>query len=201
MKNIWFSADLHLGHFNLVKYDYSQRPFKSIEEMDDTLISNWNKMVRPDDTIYFLGDFALASKTKTLEYRKRLNGKISVVEGNHDKSARQIKETFESYQKYLKTNIDWKGEKYTFILSHYLILNFEKAWYSSINLGAHSHGGMNDWLNKHLPNSRILDIGIDSVAKILSKDGIRKPEDYRPISIDEVLFIMKDKTGPCKNLQ
>lgn len=69
--NTFFTADTHFGHNNIIKY--VNRPFNSVEEMDEQLISNWNSKVTHEDTIYHLGDFAF-SKTPE-KYFYRLNGK------------------------------------------------------------------------------------------------------------------------------
>lgn len=53
---VWFTADQHFGHANVIKH--SQRPFSSIEEMDATLIKNWNRCVKKGDDVFHLGDFA-----------------------------------------------------------------------------------------------------------------------------------------------
>ena len=55
MGKYWFTADLHLGHFNIIKY--TGRPFKSLKEMNETLIRNWNARVKPEDTVFNVGDF------------------------------------------------------------------------------------------------------------------------------------------------
>ena len=56
MSNIWFTADHHFGHKNIMKH--CNRPFPSVDEMDEILTGNWNMLVKPGDTVYHIGDFA-----------------------------------------------------------------------------------------------------------------------------------------------
>ena len=69
----WFTADTHFGHGNVIRY--CERPFASVEEMDEVLIENWNYVIRPKDTIYHLGDFTLTGKEKANDYFSSLNGR------------------------------------------------------------------------------------------------------------------------------
>lgn len=78
---IYFSSDHHFYHANVIKY--CNRPYSSIEEMNEKLIANWNSVVQPEDTVYYLGDFSLAFRPVEL-YSKRLNGVKKLVAGNHD---------------------------------------------------------------------------------------------------------------------
>jgi calcineurin-like phosphoesterase family protein len=77
-------ADTHFNHTNIIKY--CERPFADAEEMDETMIRNWNQVVSPNDTVYHLGDFAFGPGAKQMVegYVRRLNGKIILVKGNHD---------------------------------------------------------------------------------------------------------------------
>lgn len=79
---IWFTADTHFGHGNVIRYN--QRPFSSVSEMDNALIENWNEVVQPNDTIYHLGDFTLLGKKLAENYFQRLNGRIHVIPDGHD---------------------------------------------------------------------------------------------------------------------
>lgn len=58
--NIWFIADPHFSHANIIKYCH--RPFADVNEMDATLVENWNAKVKKDDVVWCLGDFALGRK-------------------------------------------------------------------------------------------------------------------------------------------
>ena len=81
---VFFTADLHFGHARIV--ELANRPFASVEEMDEALIANWNAVVRrPDDLVWVLGDYALGDRRKALGYLDRLNGRKMLVAGNHDK--------------------------------------------------------------------------------------------------------------------
>ena len=50
-----YISDLHFGHANIIRFD--GRPFKNTDEMEETLVDNWNSVTQPEDTVYILGDF------------------------------------------------------------------------------------------------------------------------------------------------
>lgn len=72
---IFFTSDLHLGHENCIRL--CNRPFSSIEEMDETLIENWNHKVTGKDTVYILGDLIYRSQKPPEEYLRRLREETS----------------------------------------------------------------------------------------------------------------------------
>jgi hypothetical protein len=70
-------------------------PFRSVEEMDQTILDRINAFVKANDILYFLGDFCIGSKAKALEHRKQIRcKKIFAVPGNHDKQIRKLTEEF-----------------------------------------------------------------------------------------------------------
>ena len=94
---IFFTSDLHLGHENCIRL--CNRPFSSIEEMDETLIENWNHKVTGKDTVYILGDLIYRSQKPPEEYLRRLRGKKHLILGNHDRGwirSCQMERFFES---------------------------------------------------------------------------------------------------------
>ena len=83
---VFFTSDTHFSHKNILKgvTSWGTRPFSSPKEHDDYLIERWNKTVPEDGVVFHLGDFCFASMTRWESIRKRLNGKIYLVLGNHD---------------------------------------------------------------------------------------------------------------------
>ncbi len=79
---VFFTADLHFGHKNVMAFD--DRPFKDIESHDAELIDRWNNKVGIDDEVYILGDISWHNSTKTIEILKQLNGNLHLIKGNHD---------------------------------------------------------------------------------------------------------------------
>lgn len=77
----YITADTHFNHFRIC--DYCNRPFTDIDHMNETLINNWNDLIKPEDNVYFLGDFCFGKPEKFLS---RLNGHITFIKGNHDRS-------------------------------------------------------------------------------------------------------------------
>ena len=85
--NRFVISDTHFGHTNswekFTLPDGSPlRPFTSTEEMDETMIERWNAKVKPQDTVYHLGDVVI--NQKSLHLVSRLNGRKILVRGNHD---------------------------------------------------------------------------------------------------------------------
>ncbi|WP_075936279.1 metallophosphoesterase [Halosegnis longus] len=76
-------SDLHLDHTNII--EYCDRPFSSIEEMNETLVERWNGQIAPDDTVVYGGDLTIRSQAAALlDWLEQLNGEMVFVLGNHD---------------------------------------------------------------------------------------------------------------------
>lgn len=80
-----FTSDTHFYHKNIIKYTDRYSVWQNVEEMNAGLIDNWNKVVKPTDTVIHHGDFAFASKNKCLDVLSKLNGNIILIYGNHDR--------------------------------------------------------------------------------------------------------------------
>lgn len=144
---IFFTADLHLGHRNIIKY--CNRPFANEDEMTEKIVSNWNATVSKNDNIYVLGDFSFAGPRIGTIFAK-LNGHKFLVKGNHDDNHCTrlpwvwVKETHE-----LKIDADsvW--------LSHYPHRSWNKSFHGAYHFFGHTHGHLEDY-------GRSTDVGVDS---------------------------------------
>ena len=88
MADIWVISDTHFNHANILnfkdKYDKPIRPFQSVHDMNETMINNWNALVKPGDKVYHLGDVLFGSKLEFPSLWSRLKGRKRLVVGNHD---------------------------------------------------------------------------------------------------------------------
>jgi calcineurin-like phosphoesterase family protein len=165
MKKTLFTSDTHFGHRNMTNEgkNYSNRPFDTIVQMDETLIANWNAAVDQDDDIYHLGDFAMG-KTPAPQILSRLNGRKHLIWGNHDSNqVRQLPE-WTSSQPYLEINLDGQF----IVLCHYSMRVWNKSHRGAIMLYGHSHGS--------LPGTdQSCDVGVDNMGlKPVTLEEIRR---------------------------
>jgi calcineurin-like phosphoesterase family protein len=173
----FFSSDFHFNHSNILRY--SNRPFKDVYEMNETIISNWNNLVKPQDEAFFLGDFVFGGEQMVGHFLSRLNGKINIIFGNHDKSLR----SFAKYNKSFGNRISFLGDYAEItingqfiVLSHYSFRVWNKSHHGAWNLYGHSHGNLPDD-----PNARAIDVGVDC-------------RNFCPINFEQVAAIMEKKT-------
>lgn len=86
----YFTSDTHFGHGNIIKY--CLRPFADAGEMDRAIINNWNEIVKPEDTVYHMGDVAFTSPERAKHILSVLNGHKILILGNHDRSGHKMAE-------------------------------------------------------------------------------------------------------------
>lgn len=100
----YFTSDTHFNHENVIRF--YNRPFSSVEEMNEGLISNWNKIVKEDDVVFHLGDFAFAPRQEIPDIVDRLNGHVHLIRGNHDYKSSIKKADFASVEKDMFVNVN-----------------------------------------------------------------------------------------------
>lgn len=119
----YFISDTHLGHSAVIKYD--DRPFTTVEEMDEAIIARWNGVVNNGDTVYIVGDLCWETSDAP-RYLSRLNGKKILITGNHDEkwlTRTDGAKYFKLITPYLETEIN--GVKIT--LCHYPMLEWRNS--------------------------------------------------------------------------
>ena len=178
-ERLFFTSDTHFGHRNIIKY--CQRPFSCIEEMDDALIANWNRVVGKDDIIFHLGDFAMGGSAEWSRLLQKLNGKIYLILGNHD--MKTIGAGFSRLEGVaMQMLINVKGQ--IIYLNHYPFLCYGGAYRNTWQLYGHVH---TCHANKGLdvPRLKMLmpmqyDVGVDN-------------NNYRPVSFEQVKKIIRNQ--------
>lgn len=196
MTNTFFISDTHFGHKNIITFTDNAgkliRPFDSVEEMDETMVENWNKVVKADDKVYHLGDVAI--NQKALPILDRLNGRKTLVAGNHDifytKKYKKYFENIRGYKMY---------PKYGIVMSHIPIHPAQLEHRFKFNVHGHLHSN-HIMLNS---NPRVDDAPIIEEGGYVDCDGCYWIRDKRylnicveqtnftPINFEEVL----DKLG------
>jgi calcineurin-like phosphoesterase family protein len=106
----FFTSDLHFGHANIIKY--CDRPFSSVDEMNEIIISRWNDVVTPEDTVYVLGDVAMGKIKETLPLCLQLNGTKHLISGNHDRCHPVMKNFLENRQMYYDAGFESINEQW-----------------------------------------------------------------------------------------
>lgn len=142
-----------------MKYQPDDRPFSSMDEMNDTLIERHNSVVGKDDHVYFLGDFAFTNLNRTIEILERLNGVKFLVYGNHDRVMKkpEIEKYFEWRKPYFELNLKQYNIKgiAPLVLFHYPIERWNRKSYGSYHLFGHVHSSEYD-------DDLRLNVGVDS---------------------------------------
>ena len=182
-----YIADTHFSHKNIIKFD--NRPFDSIEEMNETLISKWNKVVRDNDTTYILGDFCWGKEPEWIKILDSLNGSKVLIRGNHDlkQMSRGLKDRF----LYIKDRHEISDCSKKLILSHYPELAYKSSYNPNVfMLHGHVHyctgeaAYIRKWV-KELQFCRTNDW--DNRGQIINV-GCTLPEmDYTPRTLMEIL--------------
>ena len=172
--NTWFTSDTHFGHANIIKY--TNRPFSSVEEMNNILIQNWNQAVRPNDTVYHLGDFAFGRKN-IINIAPVLNGNVTLILGNHDGRNREdykaLQNAFNNrIENYLK--VPGLADIKSIILFHYPIYEWDGIHKGNGHLFGHVHTKPGT-----IRRGRSFDIGVDANG-------------FQPLSLEEVVERFKN---------
>jgi len=165
----YFTADNHWGHNRIL--EYSKRPFKTVEEMNEAMIANWNARVRKQDVVYHVGDFSFLPFDRTKPIFDRLNGEKHLILGNHDRLNMMRNLGWASISQYKEIKVQGQS----IVLLHYAMKVWNKSHHGAWHLYGHSHNSLPDD-----PTSLSIDVGVDAHG-------------YAPISFDGVKQIMSRK--------
>ena len=168
---IFFTADLHFGSSNIIKY--CNRPYKSVDHMNSKLVKQINSRCKSDDVLYHVGDFILYGKEKGVEsmrkkpseFESEINCKVIHFTGNHDSNNKLKSSLLGSYIKISKDITAW--------VQHY------PPWYESdwqvpkadLYICGHVHKA---WKTAEYKHRLVINVGCDMWQ-------------YRPVSKKEII--------------
>ena len=188
---VFFLGDAHISHRNLCRgtsewpdKDTACRPFDTIEEMNWAVIKSIQQTIKPNSTLFLLGDFLFGDKSKLKYWLDQIYCMEKFyIFGNHCKWLRkdvEARELFDWCGDYCEiTCYGRSGRKIDVNLFHYPVKQWNGAG-KSYMLSGHSHGNL-----PYTENELGLDVGWD-VFK-------------RPISFFEVEDILSKRTYKAKD--
>ena len=180
---VFFTSDTHFGHTSILRH--CNRPFGDIEEMNQTLIENWNRVVGKNDLVSHLGDFAFGGAEVWNRFLDHLNGRIVLVVGNHDiyHLRSEMLERFEHVAFELYVIID----NQPIFLNHHPFLSYGDSHGHVWQLFGHVHtrgnGQGKDKDKQRLPllMATQYDVGVDN-------------NNYTPVSFYQIRDIISSRT-------
>ena len=184
MQKRFFTADLHFGHENVLRFD--DRKFNDVDEMDAELIRRWNAKVGKGDIVYVLGDMIWKTRNGVAEdLIKSLNGQVILIKGNHDRflhnaAAKNALAGVKDYEDISVTLEDSTVRRC--ILSHYFVPFYIGHRHNAIHLHGHSHNTVEHYHELEIAETlrqkgytpRIVNVGC-------------MHWNYEPVTLDEIL--------------
>ena len=160
MSKIFLISDTHFGHDGIMRYE--NRPFSNVQEMDETIVRNWNSVVSKNDTVIVPGDVSFYSKEKTKAIIKSLKGKKILILGNHDNDH----------------TVDWWEEvgfnsvsEYPIIIEKFFLVSHEPLYINSNMPYANIHGHIH---NQSYESKQYFNVSVEKI-------------NYTPILLETVI--------------
>ena len=168
MREKWFISDPHFFHANIIKF--CNRPFTTVEAMNQKMIHNWNSVVGASDYVYLLGDVFCGGGTarERNEVLYALNGKIRLIIGNHDETLLKTPQNLLRFEKIMY----WHGfAKENFTATH-VPHQLHRIRDGEFNVHGHIHNALED--DPHYINVCV------------------EHRNYTPVHMDQILLEIKN---------
>lgn len=152
-QKIFITSDTFFGRSNII--EIANRPFANVDEMNQALIDNWNKVVGEDDIVYHLGNFAW-TPTIADEVLKVLNGNIKFILGEYDDAIKEIYEYYDGID--IIPHEIFKDYTNKIVLSHWPL----ESWHGKNEGIYHFHGNTLNELKTDLTKMKRINICCDN---------------------------------------
>ena len=180
---IYFTADPHFDHKKIISM--CQRPFGSVDEMNEALLDGINSTVKKRDLLIIIGDFAWR---RIAEHRSKIQCKqVHLIWGNHDIKRKPCEEVFSKCYERATYKIGPEKEKVRCIADHYPHCFWLASHYGSLHVYGHHHLMREDYLDAIWPERRSMDVGLDVAYEMFGE--------YRPFSEMEIYERLMARKG------
>lgn len=164
MSNTWLIGCTHFNHRNILTFKDAAghliRPgFESVEHMNEHIISNWNRVVKPNDLVLHLGDVYFHTLGNILQ---RCNGHKQLIIGNHDNGKDQ--NLTRSFDKILQAKV---YKDLGLVLTHMPVHESGLSYGVNRNIHAHTH-------KFNIDDPRYINVCVEQI-------------DYTPVNLDQIL--------------
>lgn len=186
LSSIFFTSDLHFFHYNMLNY----YPFrgKTLDEMHEQIISNWNAKVKHNSVVFVLGDVLCGDTTKRIDILDELSGIKYLIPGNHDYDALKKEHFIKKWDHIFPELVHIQIKNYFMVLCHYPLNSWMFQNRNSIHCHGHCHGQLpykpledtssfNSFINR-------VDVGIDALPSL------------SPISLVDILSLLENRRTP-----
>lgn len=179
--SILYIADWHYGHANILYFD--NRPFKTCDEMNQALIDRWNAAVKPDDTVYVLGDMFWCKGSEAVEVLKQLKGQKHLIKGNHDRCHdTEFRKCFASIKQ--RDEIEDNGRHV--IVDHFPSPYFKNHFYGWYHLYGHVHTSFEH--NMALHDRYLMEQLYGKPCQMYNVGAMLPYMNYTPQTLDVILY-------------
>jgi calcineurin-like phosphoesterase family protein len=167
VRKIFVASDTHFGHVNILGFTDAEgaliRPFTSVKEMDDCMVTRWNETVDDQDIVYHLGDVYFGKGWESL---KLLKGRKRLLLGNHDNGkAKYLQEAFQ------KIGMWRMFPEHDLVLTHVpILLQWGKGKYN-YNVHGHIH-------HNAPPTPRHINVSVEAI-------------NYTPVDLESIASTIK----------
>ena len=169
---IFYIADTHFGHGNIIRL--CNRPFLTVNEMNETLIHNWNSRVGKDDIVYIVGDFAFKSAEHPVGILSQLNGRKVLIKGNHD--GRNLKDpVFRRHFEEICERKTINDNNRMVVIDHFPLIEWDGFFRGSYLVYGHIHNNVSNYAYKAL---YCLDTALNAGVDI---------NQFMPVTLDELI--------------
>lgn len=198
----YYISDVHFLHRKIKEMD--KRRFDTLFEMTEYIIEHWNQKVKSSDEVYIIGDLSFGNGVQTWNILNRLNGKLYLVEGNHDYYYLDDPDFIDVFEEVLCYG-EIVDQGRNVILSHYPLPFYNYQFHKDENNQDKTfmlYGHVHNTYDEYLLNRCINDSG-SLIRKTISETEQTTPmnlinafcvfSQYVPLSLDEWIVVDKKR--------